>query len=189
MNRGPVDQPAPPGGLLRWILTLPAFLYRLRLGFLLGHRFLVLVHEGRRTHRRRETPLEVLRYDAASAEAVVAAGWGRRTSWLHNVEAGLALEIRIGRTRYVPAWRRLDVGEAVAILDRYERTGGIPPAVVRAVLSRLLGWPYDGSPEARRRAAEQLPLVAFRPAPQASRADGETRRALDDPDQRQSRFQ
>jgi len=160
----PWRQPAPPRGLLGRLLSLPRFLYRLRLGFLLGHRFLVLVHEGRRTGRRHETPLEVVRYDPPTREAVVAAGWGRKTQWLHNVEAGLAREVWIGRDRYVPTHRVLDRDEAAAVLDQYERRSGLPKALVRAVLSRLLGWRYDGSPEARRRAVEQLPLLGFRPA-------------------------
>ncbi len=156
--------PAPPAGVLRWFLYLPVHLYHARLGFLLGHRFLVLVHEGRRTGVRRETPLEVMAYDRATGEAVVAAGWGRRTQWLHNVEAGLAREIWIGHERYAPTWRRLGLDEAAAVIERYEHSSGLPVGLVRAVLGRLLGWRYDGTPEARRRAAEQLPLLAFRPA-------------------------
>jgi hypothetical protein len=35
--------------------------------------------------------------------------------------------------------------------------------VVRAVLSRLVGWRYDGTPNARRRLGRELPLIAFRP--------------------------
>lgn len=157
------DQPAPPGGLVRTLLRLPIPLYHAHLGFLFGHRFLLLVHTGRRSGKRRETPLEVVRYDKATREAIVAAGWGRKTQWLHNVEAGLADEVWIGRSRYVPAVRRLDVDEAMAAFARYEAHSGIPKTVVRSVLSRLLGWRYDGSPEARRRAAEQLPLIGFRP--------------------------
>jgi hypothetical protein len=82
----PVRQPAPPHGVLRALLSLPVHLYHARLGFLLGHRFLLLVHTGRRTGLSHETVLEVIRYDRAAHEAVVAAGWGRRTGWLHNVE-------------------------------------------------------------------------------------------------------
>jgi len=164
MESGRMHQPAPPAGVLRWILTLPVYLFRVRLGFLFGHRFLVLVHEGRRSHRRRETPLEVLHFDPERGEAIVAAGWGRRTGWLHNVEAGLGREVWIGRSRFAPAWRRLPIDEAVAVFERYEHQAGIPPWIIRAVLGRLLGWPYDGTPAARRRAAEQLPLLAFRPA-------------------------
>jgi ubiquinone/menaquinone biosynthesis C-methylase UbiE len=164
----PSGQPAPPGGVIRRLLALPAYLYRAHLGFLFGHRFLILVHEGRRTHLRRETPLEVMAYNPANQEAIVAAGWGWKTGWLHNVEAGLAREVWIAGTRYRPVWRRLEVDEAVAVLERYERHSGLPAVVVRTVLGRLLGWPYDGTPAARRRAAEQLPLLAFRPAAEES---------------------
>jgi len=157
-------QPAPPRGVLGWLLTLPRYLFRAHLGFLMGHRFLVLVSQGRKTGLRRETPLEVVRYERARREAIVAAGWGRKTQWLHNVEAGLAKEIWIGRERYVPTYRILDVDEAMDTLRHYERHSGIPKQIVRRVLSWLLGWTYDGSVAARRRAAEQLPLIAFRPA-------------------------
>jgi deazaflavin-dependent oxidoreductase (nitroreductase family) len=156
-------QPAPPAGLLRGLLRSPALLYHARLGFLLGHRFLLLVTIGRRTGQRRETMLEVMRYDRRTREVTVMAGWGSRTAWLHNVEAGLAQEVRIGRERYVPAYRVLEVDEAEAILAEYERSNRLAGPLVRRVLGGLLGWPYDGSPGARRRAVEQLRMVAFRP--------------------------
>ncbi len=158
------QQPAPPGGILRWLLGLPRLLYRAHLGFILGHRFLVLVHAGRRSGRRYETPLEVVHYDPGTREAVVAAGWGRKTQWLYNVEAGLSREVRIGRDRYVPEYRILGLEEASDVLRRYEQHSGLPKPAVRAVLGRLLGWRYDGSPDARRRAVEQLPLIGLRPA-------------------------
>ncbi len=163
-NATPVQQPAPPKGLVGRLLTLPLYLYRAHLGFLFGHRILVLVHEGRRTGRRRETPLEVVHYDKRTREAIVAAGWGRRTQWLYNVEAGLAREVRIGRKRYVPSHRILDLDEAMRTLDDYEHHSGIPKSIVHRGLSWLLGWRYDGTEDARRRAAEQLPLVGLRPA-------------------------
>ncbi len=138
-------------------------LYAAHLGFILGHRFLLLVHVGRRTGTTHRTVLEVIRYDRATREAIVAAGWGRKTQWLYNVEAGMAREVLIGGERYTPDWRRLDPEEAVSVFEQYERRSGIPTSIVRAVLSRLLGWTYDGSPAARRRAAEQLPLIGLRP--------------------------
>jgi deazaflavin-dependent oxidoreductase (nitroreductase family) len=168
-NRGPTLIPAPPKGALAWLLGLPIYLYRARMGFLFGHRFLLLVTEGRRTGRRREAPLEVARYDRARHEAIVVAAWGQKTQWLHNLEAGLAREVWIGRERFVPTFRILEVDEAISVLEQYEDHNGIPKAVVRAVLSRLLGWRYDGSPAARRRAVEQLPLVGLRPVEAGAR--------------------
>jgi deazaflavin-dependent oxidoreductase (nitroreductase family) len=161
-------QPAPPTGVLRTLLRLPIPLYRSDLGWVFGHRFLMLVHRGRKTHRRRETVLEVMRYDADRQEAIVAAGWGRKTQWLYNVEAGMATEVVIGRDRYAPAYRILEPAEAYDVLKGYEDENRLITPVVRAVLSRLAGWTYDGSEAARRRMVEQLPLVAFRPGDPAS---------------------
>jgi len=160
----PRGQPAPPKGLLGFLLGLPRYLFRAHLGVLLGHRFLLLVHVGRRTGQRHETPLEVVRYEPASHEAVVAAAWGRKTQWLHNVEAGLAREVWISRERYRPTYRLLDVEEAASTLQRYEEHSGLPKALIRAVLSRALGWRYDGSAQARQRAVEQMTLLGLRPA-------------------------
>jgi deazaflavin-dependent oxidoreductase (nitroreductase family) len=159
-----VQQPAPPGGALRAALGLPVHLYHARLGAVLGHRFLLLVHTGRKTGIRRETVLEVVHYDPATRECVVAAGWGRRTGWLHNVEAGLATEVQTGRQRFAPAYRVLPPDEAERVFADYERRNRFGAPVIRAVLSRLLGWRYDGTAAARRRAVEQLSLVAFRPS-------------------------
>ena len=162
-DRGLVPQPAPPGGMLRALLGLPVQLYHAHLGVLLGHRFLLLVHTGRRTGIRRETVLEVIRYDRVGREAVVAAGWGRKTGWLHNVEAGLASEVWIGRERFVPAFRVLATDEGERILADYERRNRLIAPLVRAVISRLVGWRYDGTQASRRRVVEQLSLVGFRP--------------------------
>ena len=50
---------------MRWLFRLPVYLYRCHCGGLLGHRFLLLIHRGRRTGRRYETVLEVMEYRAA----------------------------------------------------------------------------------------------------------------------------
>jgi hypothetical protein len=52
-------------------------LYRWRLGWLLGHRFLLVVHVGRRTGVRHETVLEVVSFDGVTSDAIVMSGWGR----------------------------------------------------------------------------------------------------------------
>jgi deazaflavin-dependent oxidoreductase (nitroreductase family) len=148
----------------RRLLHAPTALYRARLGFLLGHRFLLLVHAGRRTGRRYETVVEVVRWDPAAREAVVMSGWGRRASWFRNVEAGGALEIATGRDRFDrPEHRILGDEEAARVLAEYERRNRIAAPVVRLVLSRLAGFDYDASPSARLRLVRTLPLVGFRP--------------------------
>ena len=49
-----------PTGLFRWVLHVPAHLYRYHLGFLLGERLVLITHEGRMSGRRYQTPVEVV---------------------------------------------------------------------------------------------------------------------------------
>ncbi len=49
------------------------------------------------------------------------------------------------------------------MLAAYERRNWLIAPVLRLVLSRLVGWRYDGSPAGRQRLVAELPLVAFRP--------------------------
>jgi deazaflavin-dependent oxidoreductase (nitroreductase family) len=149
--------------MLKRALRVPIALYDIGAGPLLGHRFLLLTHRGRRSGRLYRTMLEVVRWDSARREAVVMSGFGSRASWYLNVQAGGAEEIRIARTRFRPEVRMVDPDEAVRIVADYERRNRLLAPVVRAVLSRLAGFSYDGSPEARRRLVDTLPLVAFRP--------------------------
>jgi deazaflavin-dependent oxidoreductase (nitroreductase family) len=103
-----------PTGLLRLALRLPIWLYRLHLGWLLGHRFLLLTHRGRATGRPRQAVIEVIRYDPSTRESVVVAGWRGQTDWYRNLRAHPALEIVTGTERHVPQQRFLDAAETAA---------------------------------------------------------------------------
>jgi hypothetical protein len=70
--------PARPHGLLRLGFKLPIALYRARLGWLLGHRFLLLTHRGRKSGKIHQTVLEVVRYDPATRESVALSAWDAR---------------------------------------------------------------------------------------------------------------
>jgi deazaflavin-dependent oxidoreductase (nitroreductase family) len=152
------------GPTARKLLRAPALLYRWNLGWLLGRRFLLLTHVGRRSGRRRETVLEVIARRPADGEFMVLAALGRRAQWYRNLQAAPAVEVAVGRRRFQPAHRTLGEDEAVAVLADYERRNRLVAPIVRSVLSRLLGWRYDGTDTARRRLARELPIVAFRPA-------------------------
>jgi deazaflavin-dependent oxidoreductase (nitroreductase family) len=138
--------------------------YSIGAGRLLGHRFLLLTHRGRKTGRPHRCVLEVLAWRPDASEAVVISGFGERSQWLQNVLAGGAQEVAIGGFRFVPQMRVLDVEEGVRVLAYYERRNRLAMPVIRWLLSKLTGMAYDASPEARREVARLLPLVAFRPA-------------------------
>ena len=150
-----------PGRLLSWLLKAPVAIYSANAGWLLGHRFLLLAHRGRRTGRVHRTVLEVVAWDEVAREAVCMSGLGRGSQWYRNVLANDPVEVRIARTRFVPKVRELGVDEAASVLADYEKRNRIAAPLVRAVLSKLAGFDYDGSELSRRQLVQVLPLVAF----------------------------
>ena len=156
--------PARPNRMLRRLFRAPVYLYRWRCGRLFGHRFLLLRHTGRRSGQPRETVLEVLEYRPEGPEAVVMSAYGRGAQWLRNIAAGPGPEVTIGSQRFIADHRFLDETEAAMVIAGYERRNRFAAPIIRIVLSRLVGWRYDGSPDARLRLVRALPLVAFRPA-------------------------
>lgn len=111
-----------PGPLAVRLLALTSILCKAGFGRLLGHRFLALSHRGRRTGRRYTTALEVVRWRPDAREAVVVSGFG-------------------------PSVRLVESREAISVPADYERRNRLIAPVVRAVLSRLVGFHYDGSDE------------------------------------------
>jgi deazaflavin-dependent oxidoreductase (nitroreductase family) len=148
---------------LKWLLRAPVALYSAHAGWLLGHRFLVLAHRGRRTGRVYRTMLEVVAWDEVAREAIVMSGFGRASQWYRNVLARDPVEVRIARVRFAPRVRQLDVDEAADVLAGYEERNRIAAPLIRGILSKLAGFRYDGTESARRRLVQVLPLVAFRP--------------------------
>ena len=148
---------------VRRLFKAPVRLYRRRLGWVLGNRFLLLEHHGRRSGRRYETVLEVVGRDP-DGEVMVISGWGPAADWYRNVIAGGGVRITSGRESFLADHRVVPPNEAVRVLADYEERNRWVRPVINRMLASMVGWPYDGSPEARRRLTEQLPMVAFRRA-------------------------
>lgn len=148
-----------PTRALRLAFRLPIYAYRLNLGWLLGHRGLLLIHRGRKSGRVYQTVLEVVRYDPATRESTTLSGWGERADWYRNIKASPALEVRTGRERYVPEQRFLAPEENHAAVSDYARRHPL----AFQFLARAFGYPLDGTEAERRTFAESLRLVAFRP--------------------------
>lgn len=150
--------PRKPAGLLKWSYELPRLLYRWRLGWMLGHRFLMVTHRGRRTGRMRHTVLEVAHYDPETRECVVAAAYGRKTDWYQNIHAHPALLVQVGRARYTPVQRDLSPEETLFFLREYEHRYRW---AFYLFMHRLYG--YDGTEAGLCELARRIPAVAFRP--------------------------
>ena len=141
------------------MFRLPVWAYRLRLGWLLGHRFLMITHQGRRTGQVRHTVLEVVRHDRTTGEFIIVAGYGKTSDWYRNIQAAPALEIQVGGRRFSPIQRFLTPEEVSKEFVGYERRH---PRLART-LGRMSGLEYDGSEEQRITLAAELPMIALRP--------------------------
>lgn len=154
-----------PHRVLPSLLRLPGHLYDLHAGWLLTSRFLRLTHTGRRSGRTYRTVLEVLGRDPATGTVWVLAGLGQRADWYRNVRAHPAVTVETGRRRFPAMAVTLGEADAVAVLAGYERRNRLLMPIIRRVLSRLTGWPYDSSDAARHRLVRDRPIVALRPKP------------------------
>lgn len=133
------------------------WLFRARLGFLLGDRFLLIGHLGRGSGRRYDTPLEVVLHDRSTGEYIVCSGTGPRADWYRNLQTSPAVEAQVGNRRWVPRQRFLSSGEAAAVFAGYERNH---PATARWLLAST-GNSYDGTDAGRIAMMAELPMIAI----------------------------
>jgi deazaflavin-dependent oxidoreductase (nitroreductase family) len=159
-----------PGRLALWFMRLPQPLYQHGWGRLLGHTFLLITHQGRKTGKRHETVAMALTFDPERHEAVVCSAWGPSTEWMRNLRAHPALQIQIGRETFVPAQRFLSEDEAVAAAIEFRDRH---PWRLR-LFATILGWGDLSSESAMRDFVENRPFIAFAPEPVVT-ADAEAR--------------
>ncbi len=157
--------PTPPLPWLKRLYAVPQGLYRIGLGRLLGHRFLLLTHTGRHTGARHRAVVEVVRYTPATGEAVVLAGYGRASDWYRNVRAGGPAWVDFGHGPRPAGFRDVPPDEAVLVVAAYERRYGALRPVLRRTLSAFAGFRYRGTDDDRRRAVAVLPMLALTPHP------------------------
>jgi deazaflavin-dependent oxidoreductase (nitroreductase family) len=111
----------PLGKLLatRWVVRAPIGLYRARLGFVFGHRLLLLEHIGRRSGTRREVVLEVVERRGRDTYVIVS-GFGTKAQWYRNVIAQPQVRVSVGWQVHRPALAvALDDDDAARTLDFY----------------------------------------------------------------------
>ena len=150
----------PPKGLLRLGFRLPVYLYRFGLGFLMGRRFVLINHVGRKTGLPRLAVVEVVEREPDSGRITVVAGYGEKAQWYQNLRAHPDTVIQVGK-RKIPitaAFVSPESGEEIMV--RYFQRYG---AVTGALFS-LLGYSWDGSEAGLRQiACDHLRFVVFEP--------------------------
>jgi deazaflavin-dependent oxidoreductase (nitroreductase family) len=150
----------PPSGLRRVLFRVPILVFRARLGWVFGHRLVLINHRGRKTGRSRQVVVEVAARDRATGAVTVASGFGSQSDWFRNLLVAPQTTIEVGarrlHVRAVPLSPE-DGGEVMVDYAKRHRLSG-------AVLARYLRYDVDGGSEGGYRAlGHEIPFVRFEP--------------------------
>lgn len=152
-------RPERPSGPLRALYRLPIHLYRWNLGWLLGGRFLMLSHIGRKSGLVRRVVVEVVDRDAAQGTYTVCSGFGPESDWYRNLLAEPKAVIQVGNKHMKVTAHVLDAEAGADTMARYARRH---PRAART-LAGFMGFRVDGSEADFREAGRRLPFMRFEP--------------------------
>lgn len=149
----------PVTGLKKFFFRAPLFLYRIGLGGLLGHRFLLLNHIGRKSGKPRQTVLEVVNHDKASDTYFIASGFGKKSDWYLNILAQPQVNIQVG-------WRKMAV-TAVPLTPEQSGQAMVDYArrypIAAKNLGKVIGYDVSTEEEYRAVGRESIPFIALEP--------------------------
>lgn len=151
----------PPSGLMRAFARAPIWLYEHKLGWVMGGRFLLLNHIGRKSGLPRQAVVEVVRHDDAARTFTVCSGWGKRSQWFQNLRARPDVTIQVKRRTSAVHAVFLSPAQGADEMATYARLH--PRAAAK--LARFMKFEVDGSEECYRAMGEKLPFVRLEPRP------------------------
>jgi len=148
----------PPRGFKRLLWRAPIWFYHLGLGGLLGGKFLLLNHTGRKSGQPRQAVLEIDDYDPVTNTYFVASGFGRKSDWYQNILKTPEITIQVGRKRMLAVAEPLSPEASGEAMVQYARKN---PKAARN-LTKLLGHELSGTEEEYRTIAQEyIPFVAL----------------------------
>jgi deazaflavin-dependent oxidoreductase (nitroreductase family) len=149
-----------PSGLLRLLFRLPILPYRMNFGFLLGNRFLILTHIGRKSGLPRQAVIEVVDHDEETGVYYIAAAWREKSDWFLNILKNPRVKVQVGNRRFEANADLISKGEAVKALCRYAQKH---PIALRELTLLILGERLPPSRATCERLAESVPVIALKP--------------------------
>jgi deazaflavin-dependent oxidoreductase (nitroreductase family) len=154
-----------PSGLLKWLLKSPILLYRLGLGFIVGHLFMVMTTTGRKSGQPRRTAIE---FHEFRGRCYVFGNWGSKADWYRNIEADPHITIQTWRGAESVIARRIT--SDAELVEAFQFALSNP--TMRMVLKSI---DFDLTLEQFLARREQLTFVTFDPtewpSPQPIKAD------------------
>ncbi len=149
--------PAPPRGLKAIPWRMPIWIYRFGLGGLMGRRFLLLTHQGRKSGLQRQTVLEVVKINPEKGGYFVVSGFGFRSHWYQNIKANPDVTIQVGNKRMKALAEQLDPEAASLLILEYSRKY---PKALKA-LGKMIGYEIEHSPEGYLAFGREIPVFRF----------------------------
>jgi deazaflavin-dependent oxidoreductase (nitroreductase family) len=147
-----------PHGISRLALRLPIWLYRIHLGWILGTRFVLLTHKGRKSGLLRHTVIEIVRYDKETGNCVVASGWGTKSDWYRNITADPEIFFQIRNRRCKGIAERLSSKSGGEELVNYSKRH----PMAWKELAHFMGIKFDGSEADIQESGKLLPLFLLK---------------------------
>jgi deazaflavin-dependent oxidoreductase (nitroreductase family) len=146
-----------PKFILRLIRIPPQVAYAIGLGPLIGRLILLLITTGRKTGKKRVTPLQ---YEQIDGVIYVGAALGKKADWLRNLQANPQVEVHLKSQRFRARAEVIsDVGRIADFLEvRLQRH----PRMLAAML-RVEGFHIPPGRRDLERYAQGLAVVALRP--------------------------
>lgn len=151
--------PSPPRGIKAIPWRLPIYLYRSGLGWMLGNRFLLLRHVGRKSGIIRYAVLEIIHSMPELGTYFVVSGFGTRSDWYQNVIQQSSVEIQVRRKRFRAKAQQLNPEDGAQILLAYAQRN---PGSLKA-LSKFMGYEIDFSSQGIIDFGKQIPVIRFTP--------------------------
>jgi deazaflavin-dependent oxidoreductase (nitroreductase family) len=158
MSKSIVD--TPPSKALRFGLRLPIWFYRAHLGWLLGDRFLMLTHTGRKSGKPRRTVIEVVQHKKETDTYYVVSGWGEKSDWYQNIHKSPFVTVQVGGRKFQSKAEFIPTEKAIDKLKAYAHDH---PTAFNELSLLFLGERMKAESDAPQRIAEKMPMVAFHP--------------------------
>jgi len=155
-----IKEVKPPTGFSRLFFRAPIWLYKLHLGWLMGARFLLLNHIGRKSGQLRQAVIEVAGHDAATNTYYVASGFGKSAQWYQNILQTPEVTIQVGRKKMTVTAVALSPEQSGQKMVDYahEHTKAAKN------LMQFIGFSVDGSDEDYfSLGRDHIPFIAFKP--------------------------
>lgn len=144
----------------RWmkpIQKLHRFLYAIGLGPVIGHIVLLLTTTGRKTGRKRVTPVQ---YEEINGSYYVAAARGREADWFRNVQSNPMVEVRVKAYHF--SGQADAVTDPLLIADYLEHRLQIHPRMIGMMMS-MHNLPFHPNRDQLENLAKSLAMVIIHP--------------------------